>query len=63
MVRLVRQENSTLETPDVSNEMFLDVSRNVFNVRTDGVESPSITSFQRELGRRLHGCDGLPDFS
>jgi hypothetical protein len=37
MVRLIRQENSTLETPDVSNEMFLDVSRNVFNVRTDGL--------------------------
>ena len=43
---LVRQTNSTLETADFNSDIVLDVSRNVLNVRTDGVESPSIRRFR-----------------
>ena len=43
---MVRQTNSTLETADFNSDILLDVSRNVLNVRTDGVESPSIRRFR-----------------
>ncbi len=63
MVRLFREKKSSLEITATKTKSFLDVFRNVHKVRTDGVESSSITSFLRELGGRLHGRDGLPDFS
>ncbi len=46
MVRLVRQNNSSLEITDAKTAMFLDVSRNVHEVQTDGVEAPSIRRFR-----------------
>ena len=47
----------------IKTEIFPHSDETVFIVRSDGVETSSITSFLRELGRQLQGRDSLPDFS
>jgi len=46
MVRLVRQNNSSLEITGEKIATFLDVLRIVDIVQADGVESPSIRRFR-----------------